>query len=77
LQHNPKNANFRDDIVDTDVKELGFGTGGCIYVRKEGSQYIIANVGNNNSQNADIKHLKSAHTEKQQNIATLSDLLST
>jgi putative component of toxin-antitoxin plasmid stabilization module len=64
LQHNPKNANFRDDIVGTDVKELGFGTGGRIYVRKEGSQYIIANVGNKNSQNADIKHLKSARTEK-------------
>jgi hypothetical protein len=63
LQHNPQNANFRDDIMGTDVKELGFGFGGRAYVRKEGSQYIVVNVGNKNSQNADIKHFKSTRKE--------------
>lgn len=63
LQHNPKNANFRDDIMGSDLKELGFGAGGRIYVRKEGSRFLIACVGNKNSQNADLKHLKSAYKE--------------
>lgn len=61
LQHNPQNANFRDDIMGTDVKELGFGTSGRIYVRKEGSRYIVVCVGNKNSQNADLKHLKNTY----------------
>lgn len=58
LQHAPPKANFRDDIMGTDVKEIGFGIGGRIYVRKEGTRFAIICVGNKNSQNADLKHLK-------------------
>jgi phage-related protein len=61
LQHNPKNAKFRDDIEGTDVKELEFGDGGRFYVRKEGSRFVVVCVGNKNSQNTDLKHLKQAY----------------
>ncbi|WP_447759851.1 hypothetical protein [Aeromonas veronii] len=61
LQHNPKKASFRDDIIGTDVKELGFGNDGRIYVRKEGTKFIVESVGNKGTQNADLKHLKSAY----------------
>jgi hypothetical protein len=61
LQHKPQNANFRDDIMGTDVKELGFGDGGRIYVLKKGSKFSIVCVGNKNSQNTDIKYLKHAY----------------
>jgi hypothetical protein len=61
LQHAPQNANFRDDIVGTDVKELGFCSSGRVYIRKEGSRFSVVCVGNKNSQNADIKHLKHAY----------------
>ena len=63
LQHNSKSANFRDDIMGTDVKELGFGNGGRLYIRKEGSRFLVVCVGNKNSQNADLKHLKRAYKE--------------
>jgi chromosome segregation ATPase len=61
LQHNPKNANFRDDIIGTEIKELGFGNGGRVYILKEGSRFLVTCVGNKNSQNTDLKHLKSAY----------------
>ncbi|WP_216641039.1 hypothetical protein [Aeromonas sobria] len=63
LQHNPKKASFRDDIIGTDIKELGFGNDGRIYVRKEGTQFKVVSVGNKGSQNADLKHLKSAYRD--------------
>lgn len=63
LQHNPKKASFRDDIIGTDVKELGFGNDGRIYVRKEGAKFIVESVGNKGTQNADLKHLKSAYRD--------------
>lgn len=63
LQHSPQRANFRDDIMGTDVKELGFGNGGRIYVRKEGARFVVASVGNKNSQSVDLKHLKNAFKE--------------
>lgn len=61
LQHNPKKASFRDDIIGTDVKELGFGNDGRIYVRKGGTQFTVVSVGNKGTQNTDLKHLKSAY----------------
>lgn len=61
LQYNSKNANFRDDIIGTDVKELGFCSSGRIYIRKEGSRFSVVCVGNKNTQNADIKHLKQVY----------------
>lgn len=50
--------NFRDDIVGTDVKEIGFDTTGRIYLRKTGNNYIIVSVGDKNTQLNDIKYLK-------------------
>lgn len=61
LQHNPKNANFRDDIMGTDVKELGFDDDGRIYIRKVGSHFTIVCVGNKASQANDIKYIKRAY----------------
>jgi len=60
LQHNPSKAKFRDDIAGTDIKEIEFGNGGRLYVRKEGATYLIERVGNKNSQPKDIKHMKVA-----------------
>lgn len=61
LQNSVQKASFRDDIMGTDVKELGFGNGGRIYIRKLGSSFLIVNVGNKNTQNNDLKHLKEAY----------------
>ncbi|GEM_PF-2573463 len=63
LQHNPTKTNFRDDIIGTDVKEIGFGTGGRMYIRKEGSKFNVVCVGNKNTQKKDLKQLKSAYKE--------------
>lgn len=63
LQHNPQQAKFRDDIVGTDAKELGFGDCGRIYVRKEGARFTVVSVGNKNGQSTDLKHLKRAYKE--------------
>ncbi len=61
LNYNPRIVKFRDDIEGTDLKELEFGNGGRVYVRKEGSQYLVACVGNKNSQNTDLKTLKKTY----------------
>ncbi|HCG8095181.1 hypothetical protein WOB65_17950 [Vibrio parahaemolyticus] len=63
LQHNPQSANFRDNIIGTNLKELGFSTSGRIYIQKEGSRFLVVCVGNKNSQNADIKHLRHSYNK--------------
>lgn len=75
LQHNPKNANFRDDIIGTEIKELGFGNGGRVYILKEGSRFLVTCVGNKNSQNTDLKHLKSAYKSESINQLKIKDLV--
>lgn len=58
LNYNPEKVKIRDDIEGTNIKELEFGDGGRIYIRKEDSHFIVVCVGNKNSQNTDLKQLK-------------------
>ncbi|WP_020559829.1 hypothetical protein [Thiofilum flexile] len=61
LQLSPQRASFRDNIHGADVKEIGFGTSGRLYIRKKGNIFTVVVVGDKNSQDLDIKYLKQAH----------------
>lgn len=59
LQHTPEKANFRCNINGTKFKEIGYTQTGRIYVLQNGSSYLIYKIGNKNTQENDIKFLRS------------------
>ena len=58
LQHNPEKAKFRDIIVGTRIREIGFDHDGRIYAKIEGNTVEIYRIGNKKSQDQDIKWIK-------------------
>lgn len=59
LQHTPEKANFRCNINGTKFKEIGFTQTGRMYVLQNGANYLIYKIGHKNTQENDIKFLKS------------------
>lgn len=58
LQHNPSSVRWRHKIAGTDVMEIGCDGDLRLYVSLQDSGYVIEEVGDKLTQDADIKRLK-------------------